>query len=103
MQVALIRLDAGTHLINRLGLYQGTIFSRAERRKTSWTGFSPCKIPNWQGLKSKFTLALAARLNRLLKKSCHGLVRVELAFRPASKPFVFVPESASADGIEAAL
>jgi len=32
-------------------------------------GFSPCKIRSRQGLKPKSQLALAARLNRLLKNS----------------------------------
>src|SRR5580658_5939420 len=39
-----------------------------------------------------------ARLNRPLKKSRFYAVRVELAFRLASKCFIFDSESASADG-----
>ncbi len=40
---------------------------------------------------------IRARLNRLRKKSTDACFRVELAFRPASKPFFSLSESASAD------
>ena len=50
-------------------------------------------------LKARLQLGTcSARLNRLLKKSDFGSVRVELAFRPASKPFVCDHEPASAGG-----
>jgi hypothetical protein len=36
-------------------------------------------------------------LNRLLKESIQGAFRVELAFKPASKPFILASESAADD------
>jgi hypothetical protein len=38
-----------------------------------------------------------------LRKNSYGLVVVELAFRPASNPFVFEIEAALADGTGVAL
>jgi hypothetical protein len=51
-----------------------------------------------QGLKPALSLVFLARLNRLLKNSWDVNVRAELAFRPASKFFIFDPEPALAGG-----
>jgi hypothetical protein len=43
-------LETTSHLINDFGLYQGTIFSRAERRPTGVRASAPAKT-DLQGLK----------------------------------------------------
>jgi hypothetical protein len=95
-----------THLINsaaaEIDVPQGlkpTIWrqlsARLKRlRKKSKRG----PVPPAQAGSGRKINGLSARLNRLLKNSEFGFVRVELAFRLASKCFIFDSESALADG-----